>query len=84
MMKPRLAAHDSGGRCVTVGPKSGGVVVAAVAQPGDDHTHGRPLPLHDAGLHGRCVGAQQHVPRILFQIEGIPHIARRVVGGYVE
>ena len=72
-----------------------GVRVAAVHLAGAQHVDGRPLRLHDAHLHRRGVGAQQHAAvRVqhglghglarLFHPEGVVGRARRVAGRRVE
>ena len=64
----------------------GGLVTVALA--GHDDAHRRLLIFHHPGLHGRGVGAEQHIllPGVAGVVhpEGVPHIAGRVALGDVE
>ena len=57
--------------------------LVAVYASGTDDADWRLLRRHHAGLHRRCVRAEQHVRRTLDE-ECVLHVARRMVGSEVQ
>lgn len=58
--------------------------LVAVNAAGADNADGGLHLLHGAGLHRRCMGAQQHIGRIAGNEECVLHIAGRVVSSKVQ